>query len=235
MLSIVIITKNEEKCLPRLLRSIRGQSFGKFGEDYEIIVADAQSCDLTREIAQAFDCRIVEGGLPSVGRNNGARAALGDIIIFMDADGAIPEGFLEKIIREFTKRKLDCGTTFYKPMSRKIIDRVLYKLYSLWAFFMQYLSPHAGGYCIIVRREIFKRAGGFDEKMLFTEDHEFAKACSKIGKFRMLYSSFVFGDFRKIEKEGRIRLFVKFITAELYRIFVGKIKGNLFEYGLHGQ
>ncbi|MCK4891044.1 MAG: glycosyltransferase family 2 protein, partial [Candidatus Pacebacteria bacterium] len=35
MLSIIIPTKNEEKYLPKLLRSIKKQSF----KDYEIIVA----------------------------------------------------------------------------------------------------------------------------------------------------------------------------------------------------
>jgi glycosyltransferase involved in cell wall biosynthesis len=232
-LSIVIITKNEEKCLPRLLRSIRRQNFSR--EDYEIIVADAQSCDLTREIAQAFDCRIVEGGMPSVGRNNGALATLGEIIIFMDADGMIPPGFLKKIVREFEKRNLSSATTFYKPMSRKTIDRIAYKVYSFWAFFMQYLSPYAGGFFIIVKKEVYKKAQGFNEGIVFTEDHEFVKSCSKFGKFRILYSSYVLGDMRRIKKDGRIRFFIKLLTAAVYRIFIGKIKGNIFEYGLHGN
>ena len=80
MLSIIIITKNEEKCLPRLLESIKRQNF----RDYEIIVSDAQSTDRTREIALAYGCKIVEGGLPSVGRNNGARVAKGEILLFLE-------------------------------------------------------------------------------------------------------------------------------------------------------
>ena len=85
-LSIVIITKNEQQYLPRLLHSIKMQEF----KDYEIIVSDAQSTDKTRAIAKSFGCKIVEGGLPSVGRNNGAKVANAPLILFLDADVVAP-------------------------------------------------------------------------------------------------------------------------------------------------
>ena len=47
-ISIIIPTYNEEEYLPKLLESIKSQDF----TDYEIIVADAQSDDNTREIAK---------------------------------------------------------------------------------------------------------------------------------------------------------------------------------------
>ena len=46
--SIIIPTYNEEEYLPVLLDSIKEQDFN----DYEIIVADANSSDRTREIAE---------------------------------------------------------------------------------------------------------------------------------------------------------------------------------------
>lgn len=76
--SIVIPTYNEEEYLPKLLESIKMQSY----DDYEIIVADANSNDRTREIAEEYGCIVVEGGLPAVGRNNGAKVAKGEIILF---------------------------------------------------------------------------------------------------------------------------------------------------------
>ena len=69
ILSIIIPTYNEEEYLPVLLESIKEQSF----DDYEVIVADANSTDKTREIAKEYGCIVVDGGLPAVGRNNGAR------------------------------------------------------------------------------------------------------------------------------------------------------------------
>ena len=74
ILSIIIPTYNEEEYLPVLLESIKKQNFN----DYEVIVADANSTDRTREIAKEYGCLIVDGGLPAVGRNNGAKVAKGE-------------------------------------------------------------------------------------------------------------------------------------------------------------
>ena len=77
-LSIIIPTYNEEEYLPKLLYSIKEQEF----KDYEIIVADAGSVDRTREIAESNGCKVIEGGLPAVGRNNGAKIAKGKYFYF---------------------------------------------------------------------------------------------------------------------------------------------------------
>ena len=47
MLSIVIPTLNEENYLPNLLRSLGKQTV----KDFEVLVADANSQDATRQIA----------------------------------------------------------------------------------------------------------------------------------------------------------------------------------------
>ena len=77
MLSIIIPTLNEEEYLPRLLESIRRQTY----RDYEIIVADNNSEDQTRAIAESFGARVSPGGNhPGKGRNRGAEAAKGVIV-----------------------------------------------------------------------------------------------------------------------------------------------------------
>ena len=106
MLSIVIPTYNEEEYLPRLLASIRSQRF----EGYEIVVADARSTDRTRQIAERFGARVVEGGMPGPGRNLGAVAAKGDLLLFLDADVILPDtdwlaGKVEQFARPFLKAR----------------------------------------------------------------------------------------------------------------------------------
>ena len=101
-LSIIIPTWNEEKYLPRLLDCIRNQTY----KNYEIIVADANSKDNTRKIAKKFGCRITNGGLPAVGRNNGAKIAKGYFLIFIDADVQIENDFLENSVNEINKKIL---------------------------------------------------------------------------------------------------------------------------------
>ena len=93
MLSIIIPTKNEEYYLPKLLESIKRQDY----KNYEIIVADAGSKDKTRDVARKSGCKVVKGGLPSIGRNNGAKYAKGELLLFLDADTVLPENFLKDL------------------------------------------------------------------------------------------------------------------------------------------
>lgn len=115
MLSIIIPTKNEEKYLPLLLRSIKKQEFG----NYEIIVADAGSKDKTVELAQKQGVIVVKGGLPAKGKNEGAKVAKGDILLFLDADVILEPGFLKKSLAEFNKRKLWIASFYLAPVDKK--------------------------------------------------------------------------------------------------------------------
>src|SRR3989338_6990801 len=121
MLSIIIPAYNEETYLPKLLDCIKKQTY----RDYEVIVADANSKDRTRAIAKKYGCKIVRSGsLPGIGRNNGAKAAKGDILVFLDADVLLDDDFLESAIKEFEKRKLGCASVKIVPQGNKMIDRI---------------------------------------------------------------------------------------------------------------
>ena len=101
--SIIIPTYNEEEYLPKLLESIKSQDF----TDYEVIVADAQSNDNTREIAKEYGCIVVEGGLPGVGRNKGAEVAKGEVLLFLDSDLELTKNYLANVIEEFEANRED--------------------------------------------------------------------------------------------------------------------------------
>src|SRR3989344_4462300 len=111
MISIIIPTFNEEKYLPKLLNCIKNQTY----KDYEIIIADANSKDKTKAIAKKYGCKTVRGGLPAVGRNNGAKAAKGDILLFLDADSLIEKDFLKNCLGDIQKRNLDVAGTCLSP------------------------------------------------------------------------------------------------------------------------
>ncbi|HZX79758.1 MAG TPA: glycosyltransferase family 2 protein [Lysobacter sp.] len=84
-LSVVLPAKNEEQGLARTLPALRAAY-----PDAEIIVSDDGSTDRTAEIARAHGARVV-GAPYSMGNGaaikRGARAAAGEVIVFMDADG----------------------------------------------------------------------------------------------------------------------------------------------------
>lgn len=225
MLSIIIPTLNEEKYLPRLLSEIKKQTF----KDYEIIVADAGSTDKTVKIAKSFGCKITKGGLPAKGRNEGAKIAKGDIFLFCDADNVyFPERFLEELLKEFKRRKLDIASF---PIYAKgtAFDKFAYSIYNFWAEITQNFLPHAFN-SILVRREIHELIGGFDEEIKLAEDHSYVRKASKFGKFGFIKTKPVLTSARRYEKEGRLKSYFKYLLAGVYLFFVGDIKTDIFKY-----
>ena len=75
-LTIVIPAKNEAKLIPRLLTALTMQDYSKMSST-RVLVADANSTDGTPEIVLGFRDRlnvsVIRGGMPSVGRNLGAK------------------------------------------------------------------------------------------------------------------------------------------------------------------
>jgi len=225
MLSIIIPTLNEEKCLPLLLEAIKKQNFS----DLEIIVADADSQDGTIEIARDFGCKIVPGGLPAKGRNEGAKAAKGEIILFMDADNIyLPTNFLKQSLEEFEKRNLDVASFPVCPQGNGF-DKIAYGSYNLWAGISQNFLPHATN-SVLVRKEIHEKIGGFDEEIKMAEDHEFVRRAAKFGKFGFIKTEPVLTSTRRFERDGRLKTYLKYLVAALHMLLLGKIKSNIYNY-----
>ena len=225
-LSIVIPTLNEEKLLPRLLESIQEQTL----QDYEIIIADAHSTDRTREIASSFGAKIVDGGKPGAGRNAGASAATGDFLFFFDADVVLPSDFLENAYEEMQERYIDLATCEIRPISEYNLDRLIHQFTNITCRMSLRIDPHAWGFCIFVTRRLFNRASGFDETITFGEDSEFVKRAAKLRNLNFLESVYIFVSVRRFEKEGRLTYTKKVAKYNLYRAFIGEIRGDTFEY-----
>ena len=226
MISIIIPTLNEEKYLPFLLESIKKQKFS----DYEIIVADAGSTDKTIEIAKRYGCRITNGGLPAVGRNNGAKIARGDLFLFLDADIILPEDFFEKALKEFRKRNLDIATCCISPLTKKKIERLFYRyFYNIPIKLTESFLAH-GSHLILVKKDIHKKIGGFDPEIKLAEDHIYARMGAKIGKSGVLRSSKIFTWPRRFYQDGWIRTGIKYALAEIYTILFGPLRSNILKY-----
>jgi len=226
MLSIIIPTLNEEKYLPILLKEIQKQNFS---DGFEIIVADAGSQDRTIEIARAFGCKIAPGGLPAKGRNEGAKVAEGDTLLFMDADDIyLPTNFLKQLLEEFEKRNLDVASFPICPQGNGF-DRIAYGNYNLWARISQNFLPHATN-SILVKKENFEKIGGFDEEIKMAEDHEFVRRAAKFGKFGFIKTEPVLTSTRRFERDGRLKTYLKYLIAGLHMFFLGKIKSDIYNY-----
>ena len=199
ILSIIIPTYNEEEYLPVLLESIKEQNF----TDYEIIVADADSSDNTVKIAKEYGCIVVDGGMPAVGRNNGAKIAKGDYLLFLDSDLKLTEDYLAKVIYEFKMERLGIAITQMKPLSKKTEDKILHDLANLFMISVEKIKPHgAGCYGIIAKRDLHNRCGGFNEELNFGEDTEYIERLAKKEKFKVLRNAKIGVSTRRLEEEG---------------------------------
>lgn len=224
--SIIIPTFNEEKYLPKLLNSLKKQT----ATPKEIIVADAYSLDNTRGVAKSFGAKVVNGGLHSVGRNNGARIASQPILLFLDADVVLPQAFLEQTIAEMIARKFDITSCYITPRSSLKIDRLLHQFANQYVKLTHKIHPNIYGFCIFVKKNIHKAIGGFDETIILAEDQDYVKRARKKGKFGYLKSYKIPVSVRRLIKEGRMKMVLKAIAIELHLIFIGKIKKDIFNY-----
>ena len=198
-ISIIIPTYNEEEYLPKLLESIKTQDF----TDYEVIVADAQSNDNTREIAKEYGCIVVEGGLPGPGRNRGAEVAQGEILLFLDSDLELTEHYLRNVIEEFEEGEYGIAITQMTPLSQKKRDIYLHDLANWFMIAVENIKPHgAGCYGIISRRELHEEINGFDENLSFGEDTDYIERMAEISEFKVLRNAKIGVSTRRLEEEG---------------------------------
>lgn len=170
--SIVIPVKNEEKNIAVILESIKKQTY----QPYEVIVSDAKSEDNTRKISKEYGARVIDGGIPAVGRNNGFNAAQKDIVIFMDADVQfLGENDLKEIVDEFNNRQLDCATSQFEYTGERSFNRDLATKFINVAKDLSAMNPIKGlkwdyaGF-VIVRRAAFEAVGGFVAEFKYMED-----------------------------------------------------------------
>lgn len=224
--SVIIPTFNEAHFLPKLLQSLKKQTV----LPKEIIVVDAFSVDETTQIAKSFGCKIVKGGLPAKARNNGAKEATQDLLLFLDADVVLPSNFLKKTVEEMASRNLDIASCFITPRSKLRIDKFLHQFANQYMRLTQKFYPHIPGFCIFVKKDTHLAINGFDETLILAEDHDYVKRAKKVGKFGYLKSYKIPVSVRRLSKDGRIKIALKYIAIELHLIFIGRIRKNIFNY-----
>ena len=225
-LTVIIPTLNEIAYLPQLLDALAVQT--RLPD--EVIVADAGSKDGTAELARARGARIINGGMPAVGRNAGARAAKGDLLLFLDADVLPPPDFIARVLEEFEQKKQDVATCFIAPLDGNPLDGMICVGTNLYFQIIQPVSPHAPGFCILSKRTIHEKMGGFDESLTLSEDIDYARRAKRHGKFGILSSTRIPVSMRRVGKEGLVGLGLKYAWCEIYALMGKPVRNVPFEY-----
>ena len=229
MISIIIPALNEENYLPKLLDCIKKQTY----TDYEVIVADAHSTDNTRKIAKKYGCKIVKGGChPGIARNDGAKIAKGDVLLFLDADSMIEKNYIKSALDEISKNKLDAAGSYLYPSTNNSIDKLILVIFNAWILATQYFYPNACGTGILCKKWLHEKINGFDETIKLSEDMDYVKRAGKIGKFRIIKNLKIIYSMRRYAEEGRFKVGLKLLLSAFYRLIFGEIRSNVFKYDL---
>lgn len=211
MISVIIPTLNEEKYIESTLKALKNQDYeGK----YEIIVADEMSKDKTVEIAKKYADKVVKVKRKgtSVGRNEGAKAARGEILLFIDADTAFLFNGLTEIAKAFKKGVVGV-TCPVIPLSAKSRDFAIFWIYNQFAkASLKTNKPQIAGGCCAYRKEAFEKVGGFDEKLKFGEDYDLSERISRLGKLVFIESTFALTSPRRMEAWGGLKVAKEYLT-----------------------
>ena len=183
MISFVVPAHNEERLLGATLESIHAAA-RPIGRPYEIVVANDGSTDGTVDVAQRGGARVVtvKHRKISATRNSGARAAIGDRLIFVDADTQVDEAVVRAALAAMASGAVGggAGARFSEAAPRWAVVGLRF---SVW--FMR-VARLAAGCFVFCTRDAFEAVGGFDEAYFGAEEWLISTALKKQGRFAML-------------------------------------------------
>lgn len=153
-----------------------------------------------------FEVIIEVGKNPSKNRNNGAKRASGEYLIFLDDDALLPKSYLNRV-EIFTKRRPEIDLfggpqltpkedNFFAQASGVALSSVfgsldLSKRYRRYKEKLEADEKYLTSANLIIKKSSFKKNGGFDEGVFPGEDPEFIQRAKKNG-LRVGYTPEIF-------------------------------------------
>ena len=183
MISVIIPAYNEGACLNECLESVH-KAIGNSGVCVEVIVVIND---------------------PSIGRvqakNIGAERAIGNILVFLDADCRISENFFQEIDKKAKNPFFIGGGVKYVKLDKYSIG--IFAFYICLGFYLLLKQITVGAFWI--RKEVFKAIGGFKEERF--DDIDFALRMKQYAsdnnkKFESLKESHIIWSTRKFKDWG---------------------------------
>lgn len=183
-ISVVIPAYNEKRGLGDSVRRIREalDASPQTNGAYEIIVCDNNSSDTTAAVAGGLGCTVVFESVNQISRarNKGAEVAVGEWLLFIDADSwPSPQLIGDMVPLLFDPGCIGCGATIH------VVDGPRWFKFALesknWS--MRTFKWCWGGF-ILCRRDAFIELGGFPGDYFFFEELEFIKKLKRLARKR---------------------------------------------------
>lgn len=209
MISIIIPTYNEEKTIDNILSLFQS----KLTIPHEIIVSDDFSTDKTVDIAKKYNCIVLcpksKHITIAANRNEGARKAQSDILVFMDSDVYIndPDKFFTRAISIFDNNSnlvALTGKLRVIPKLETFADKIIYIIFNYVHHIKNNIfhTGEASGKFQMIRKNAFNKVGGYREDLVSREDADIFQRLTKIGETRYEPSLIIFHTGRRAHNIG---------------------------------
>lgn len=201
--SILVPARNEENCIRTCVESLLAQVYPQ----YEVLVLNDNSTDATGDILQELSrvhpgtLRVIDGlPLPAdwLGKNWACdqlyRAAMGEILLFTDADTVHQPEALASTVAFLQARGIDALSIIPEEQTGTLTEQLTIPLIHL--AFLAFLpirqsmtNPRlpvgaANGQFMLFRREVYERVGGHEAlKANIVEDVFFSRRLKQFGSF----------------------------------------------------
>ena len=190
-ISIIIPTLNEAIHLPLLLADLNAWPY-----DFELIIVDGGSIDLTISIAQIYGVDVIKSRKKNRGYQlkTGASNATGDWLLFIHADSRLGPKWVEslsKVIQNKTSKNF--GWYFdFKIKKYNLEFRFLEIAVALRSHFLQ--RPY-GDQGLLIHKDLYRNSGGFSSFKIM-EDLDFITRITKRTKVKSIRESIYTDDIK---------------------------------------
>lgn len=166
--------RNGARDLPAQLGALAAQ---RFAGRWELVVVDNLSTDATPAVLEAWGDRlpmrvVAASAKPGVAyaRNEGARAAQAELLLWCDADDMVDPGWLEGMVRAGQSYDLFGGRLSVDRLNSPELRRLRDSLQEESLPVAHGFLPYAISASIGCRRVVFDTIGGWDERFVRSSD-----------------------------------------------------------------
>ena len=238
MISIICPIYNEERYINKCIESILSQDYPH--EDLDVLFVDGMSNDKTREIIVDYIekypfIRLIDNPerIVPYAMNRGIKAAIGDIIIRLDAHAVYPSNYFSCLVFYLRKLNADnvgavCRTLPAKnTLKCKAIAEALSSSFGMGNSYFRIGVNEIREVDTVpfgcYKRDVFKRIGYYDYELVRNQDDELNARLKKKGGKIFLLPNLVVDYFAR---DGILKTSKMFFQYGLYKPLVNKKIGS---------